>query len=325
MTDVANDASPYTPEMIAETFGEPEPVADSEAKVDAPVAEAPKPDAPKEKSVSERITSAKRMQMRVEAQRAETAREKASVAAERAAIAAEKEEIRLFEQDPAAFTAKKGWTAKQHAEFLEKYAGTHKPEAIADRKLSAQEQRIADLEAKLAAKEQTEAQASLTAQQQHAGKVFVEDIAKDAALYPHLTQEYDEAGAVRAAFGVLNEVLGKDRDGNEVTRLEAFRRAHGRGPTHNEIAEHLDALAKAKIEARNNSAWRKQGDAPTSGSQPSLGESKSVPPVIKGTSPRSLSRADASQRAAPPRDTKWSQEAADAESLRVFEKMMAKG
>jgi hypothetical protein len=321
-TAEAPSAGSFSAEEIADVFGP------------AAVPEAPAPEAkevpaaaesePKDKGVSDRIAAAMKAEKRAAELRAKNERKEKELGEREAALKPTAEEIALFQDDPAAFIAKKGWTEKQVASFLDKLAGTYKPEAVAEKKLTTLEQELADVKAKLAAKEQAEEAAKLTAQQRHAeseaGKAFIGHIVSDVQKYPHLTEVYaNDAEVVAAGFEVLTQIVGKDAEGKPVTRVQAFMAQHGRGPTDQELAEHLDAVAKAKIEARSKASWR-QGSAANQAGQAASGESKV--PQAKGTSPRTISRADTSIRAAAPRSAAWSQEQADEESLRILERAM---
>jgi hypothetical protein len=326
MTDAAQtttttETGPFTPEIVADVFGPEAAEAQAEALKGAP----PAPESePKEKPVSDRIAAALKAEKRAADLRAENERKQKDLDAREAAMKPTAEEIALFQEDPAAFIAKKGWTEKQVASFLDKLAGTYKPEAVADKKLTTLEQELAEVKAKLAAKEKAEEDARKSVQQRQieaeAGKSFVEHIVSDVAKYPHLTEVYaNDDEVIAAGFAVLTQIIGNDADGKPVTRVQAFMSQHGRGPTDQELAEHLDSVAKAKIEARTKASWRK-GNAANQAGQAASGESK-VPPV-NGTSPRTLSRADTSTRAAAPRKTEWSQEQADEQSLAILQKAM---
>lgn len=317
----ATEKITFSPEQIAEVFGgEPSAPAEAavqEAKPSPSPEEKPAPDT----KVAERIAAATRAERKAEQRRLELESRAKEIEARDA-------EIKLFEQDPTAFIAKKGWGQKEIATFLEKLAGQHTPEAEADRKLSANEQRLKELEEKLAAKEAAEQDAAQAAQIQAAEKsaaeAFIADVTANAEKYPHLTQEFSESEAAQQALLGLRAVVRRDADGTPVTRVQAFIAKHGRAPTHDEIAEYLDGIAKTRIEARASASWGRKDKAANEGSKPTLGQQDSTPPV-KGSSPRTLSRADTSQRAAAPITEAWSQAKADEESLRIFERAMRKG
>lgn len=320
---------PFTPEIIAEVFG-PDAVQTAETEAKPAPVEAPAEAEPKEKPVSDRIAAAMRAEKKAAEDRAANERRKKELEEREGKLSPRESDLELFEKDPAAFVAKKNWTPAQVADFLDKLAGNVQPEALTEKKLSAQEQRIADLEAKLAAKEKAEEERVQTTQQRQieaeAGKGFIDHIVSTVDKYPHLTEVYaNDAEVVAAGFAVLTEVIGRSADGKPVTRVQAFEAKHGRGPTDQELAEHLDAVAKAKIEARSTASWRK-GTAANQAGQAASGESKEVPPV-NGTSPRTLSRADTSTRAAAPRPSggELSQEEKDAQSIAILEKAMRKG
>ena len=329
MSDTAQNAAatetiagPFTSEMIVDTFGPDAVMPESASAAESAPKDEPAKEEPK---VSDRIAAAMKAEKRAQQERENLRLKEKEISDRESALKPTAEDIRLFEEDPAKFIAKKGWTQKQVGEFLDKLAGNVQPEAVNEKKLTEQDQRIKELEDKLAAKEHAEESAKLSAQhqqaQEEAGKVFIEHIVSAVDKYPHLTEVYaNDAEVVAAGFAVLTQIIGRDRDGKPVSRVQAFEAQHGRGPTDQELAEHLDSLAKAKIEARTTASWRK-GVTTNQARQAASGESKEVPPV-KGTSPRTLSRADTSQRAAAPRNADWSQEKADEESLAIFSKAM---
>lgn len=335
MTQPANaPASPITPasngfsaDVIAEVFG---PVDDAtavtETSVETTEADKAATEEPKAPGVSGRIVAAKRAEQRAAAQRTESESRKRQLDEQKATQDAREAELKLIEEDPAKYFELKKLGPKAIADHLERLAGTFKPEAVADKKISEQDQRIKDLEEKLAAKETAERTAHQTAAQRHAeaeaGKAFIADVAASADKYVYLTQEFTEEQAVATAFAELNTVLGKDAAGNPVTRLQAYIAQHGEPPSHEIIAEHLNSIAQQRIEARSKASWRKAGDAPDTAGQASHGDLKIVPPV-KGTSPRTLSARDTSQRAAAPRTkgnvwTAEDQAEADEASMRIL-------
>lgn len=329
MTDAtATTSSPFTPELIASVFNDgtppeetpdvtPEQADPEPAKADGETA-APA-EAPKDKSVAERLAAALKAEKKAAELRAKNEAKARELEAREKTITPRESDAELFARDPAEYIAKKGWGQKEIAAFLDKLAGTYKPEAESEKKLTSVEQKVQELEARLAEKEALERARSLTVAQQEAGKGFVQHIASAADKYLHLTEYYSDEEAVQAGFAVLNEVIGQDAEGKPVTRVRAFEAQHGRTPTDEELAEHLDAIAKAKLEARAKSSWRK-GAATNQVSQAN-GEASAVPPA-KGTSPRTLSRADTSERAAAPRQTGWTQELADQKSLEILARGM---
>jgi hypothetical protein len=287
----------------------PADVSDAEAK---PAEEPAKEEA--EPKIAARLTAAKRAEERAAKERAAARAEREQIARAKAEVEARESRIRLLEENPHEYFEGKTDRVKKH---LEKLAGTVEPEAVADKKLSAHEERIARLEAENQAYRDRETRQQQEAAWTEAAKVFVDQISENADKYPHLVEEFSDAQATQYAKVMLHEVVGH-RDGVAVSRVQAFQEKYGRAPTNEEIATHLDSIAKERIEARSKAAWRKQGDpAPkTSASQAVNGEQAKSPPV-KGNSPRTLSSRDTSTRTASQKP--WSQEAADEESLRIIE------
>lgn len=326
MTEAATaEKHAFTPEMISEVFAEPgatvEPVKQEPAK---PAPEETAETNSDDDKVASRIVAAKRVEAKIAQQREDVKRREAEIAAREKAAAEREAEQKLLEEDPIAYFAKKGWGEKEYAAHLERLAGTAKPEAIVEKKLTEQEQRVKALEDQLAVERARSEKVEQSVADRQAGEAFVADVTANADKYPHLTQEFSETEAVQIAFAELRKVIGTTPDGKPVRRIDAFVRDNGRGPTHDEIAEYVDGLAKARIEARSKATWRKSGEsAPTPAGKPSLGDHSSTPPA-KGSSPRTLSRADTSQRPAAPRGG-WSQEFADEESIRILEAAKRKG
>lgn len=319
MTNAANPtpeaaSSPFTPEMIAEVF-DGAPPATIETAADK--ADEQAPPEPKEKSAAERILAATRAE-----NRAIRERESRAVRDREAESKLDARSRELEERERKLRDIEEGRDPDAVREHLERLAKVTKPEAVAEKKLTAQEQRIKDLEDKLAAGERAKSADAAAAQAVEAKRAFVEDVERDADKYVHLTQEFSKEEAADMALSSLHDVLGRTREGKPVTRIEAFVAANGRGPTHDEIALYLDGIAKKRIEARASTSWRKNDNA-LQGSQPASGDPQA--PSAKGNSPRTLSRADTSQRAAAPRSNAWSQEAADEESRRILEKALRKG
>lgn len=328
----AAEPSVFSPDVIAEVFGPQdapanpandvaksahEPAkADEKKPLDAPA------EGPKDK-VSDRITAALRAEKRAEQQRVELAAKKRELDDREAQLKPTAEDIRLFEEDPAAFVAKKGWNKQQVASFLDKLAGNVQPEAVADKKLTEQERRIADLEAKLAAEEASKKTVAQRAHEEAAGKAFVQHIAGASEKYPYLVKEFTESEAVTVAFEALSQVIGRTPEGKPVTRLQAFIAQHGEGPSDEVIAEHINSIAQQRIEHRAKASWGKAGEVPAKPGQGAPIGDQSSAPQVTGASPRTLSRADQGSRAAAPRTkgnvwTHEDQAAADEESMRIL-------
>lgn len=317
-------------EAAKEVFGEPAPVADAapakdepaEEKVE-PAVEAPAPEV--DPKIAARIAVAKRAELRAAQERGELKAQKDALERERAELNAKLERYRLLEQDPVkAFDELK----IDPKTFLEKLAGEHKAENVQAKEIAALKAQLEALQKRDAEREESAKQRELRQQSEQvweqASRSFVAHVEATADKYPHLVAEYTEGEAIAAAERALLETVGTDDDGKPVSRAEAYRMQFGDYPDNDVIAEFLDAQAKQRAEARQNSAWRKQSPA-TNGSQPlSNGDQNpKAPPVNRGSSPRTLTPRAASEKATSI-SKQWTQEAADAESLRILEEALRK-
>lgn len=312
-------------EAAKQVFGEAPTdgaAADAAAAGDAAPLEEEKPAEPaadpKQERVAARIAVAKRAELKAAQDRAELKSLRAEHDRREADLKEREARFRLLEEDPVkAFEVLK----LEPRTFLEKLSGEYKPEAVTDRQVKALQAEIESLKQERA-KEREASQRSAQRQAsdaawQQASADFVRFVEAGAERFPHLVAEYTEGEAVAAAERALLEHVAVDDDGRPITRAEAYRAEFGDYPDNDVIAEFLDAQAKQRAEARQNSAWRKQVPA-THGSQPlSNGETNhKAPPVNKGSSPRTLTSRAASEKASPPKQ--WSQEAADEESIRIL-------
>lgn len=315
---------PTLAEVAAQVFGTDASDEQTEAKAEAVEAEKPVEEQPKEPAVDKvgsRIAAAKKAEQRAAQERLEIRAQKEAQERRAAELDAREKKLRLLEEDPVrAFDELK----LDPKTFLDKLAGDYKPEAVATKKLTAVEEELQRLKSEIAQRAEAEKLAQSRAQSDASWKAaaseFVSFVGEQSDKYPHLTQEFTEDQATSEAYAALMTVVGYDPDGKPVTRNEAYRREHGVYPDHEVVAEYLDTVAKQRVEARNKSAWRKQGNGAAPASQ-ALGDPKSVPSV-KGTSPRTLTSRDASQKSTAPKP--WSQETADEESIRILEKALRK-
>jgi hypothetical protein len=293
-----------------------EPAATEPAKELEQAAEPPKD--PAQERVAARIAAAKRAELKAAQDRAELRRTQEQIDARQRELDAREAKIRLIEEDPVRFFEE--YKADPEA-FLKKLAGISAPEAVV-------EKRVATLEEELRKeREQRQRIETEAARREEAAKVeagwkaasaeFVDHVAAKADAYPHLVEEFTDEEAVHEAYRSLAEVVGRDAQGQPITRAQAYYAQHGEYPDNDVIAEYLNERAKARIDARAKSAWRKRGEAaaPVPSQGRTLGDPNPVPPV-KGTSPRTLTSRAASEKASPPKG--WTQEAADEESLRIL-------
>ena len=323
-TTEAAPAAPVGPtleEAVVSVFGpQDEPVAAEPAKEEAtaePANDAPAEE-PKADKVGARIAAAKRAEQKAERERIEIRQAREQQERRNAELDAREKRLRLIEDDPVKFFEEFKADPKT---FLDKLAGEYKPENVVTKKLSAVEEELQRVKTELAQRDVATRQAQARAQADSAWKdasaSFIAHVGEQADKYPSLTEAFTEDQATEKAFSVLTEVVGRDRDGSPITRTEAYRRQFGEYPDHDVVAEYLETLAKQELEARSKSAWRKRGESAEPASKAALnGDSRSVP-MVKGTSPRTLSSRDTNQRASAPKP--WSQEAADEESIRILE------
>jgi hypothetical protein len=314
-------------EAAKEVFGDaaPAPAAEAAPEEESTVeTEPPPPPDPKQESIARRIATAKRAEIRAAQERAELKAQRDAIEREKADLEAKAARYRTLEEDPVKAFEVLGLDPKT---FLEKLAGEHNPANVQAKEIAALKAEIEALKTETTRERETAKQRELRLQSEQvwteASQGFVKHIEATAEKYPHLVAEFTEGEAIAAAERALLEVVGTDDAGQPVTRAEAYRLQFGEYPDNDVIAEFLDTQAKARAEARQNSAWRKQ--VPANGSQPlSSGDpNPKAPPVIKGSSPRTLTSRAASEKATSI-SKQWTQEAADAESLRILEDALRK-
>ncbi len=322
----AMDAPPVTGEVSMEeaakiVFGEdpaPEKPADAPVPATAPEkpVEEPAPD-PKAERVAARIAVAKRAELRAAQEREQIRRDREEVDRKAAELAAKEARFKLLEEDPVKAFEELKLDPKT---FLERLAGEQDPTNVVAKEVAKLRADLkAEQEARLKAEQDaTRRQASeqTEAAFREASAVFVQHVEAHADKYPHLVSEFTEAEAIEAAFRAVNEVVGYDSQNQPVTRGEAYRQEFGAYPDDDVIAEHLDAQAKARAEARQKSAWRKRGDSAATPSQGTPNGDPQAAQPVKGSSPRTLTSRAASEKATAPKQ--WTQEQADEESLRIL-------
>lgn len=326
MTDLATTTEATTPtaptfaDVAAEVFGSDAPAEVTETLAEAPAGQkAEEVKDPKAERVGSRIAAAKMAEKKTERERIELRTQKEAHDKRAADLDAREKRLRLIEDDPIKFFEEFKSDPKT---FLDKLAGDYKPENVATKKLTAVEEEVQRLKTELTQRDEAAKQAQTDSAWKEAGAAWLSHVGEQAEKYPHLTDEFTEQQALALAHSELTAPVGKDSTGALVSRSQAYFREHGVYPDFDVIAEHLDLLAKQRIEARTKSAWRKQGNGADPASKAALnGDPKSVPSV-KGTSPRTLTSRDASQRSSAPKV--WSQEAADEECIRILEQGMRK-
>lgn len=322
---------PSLEEIAAKLFADDAPVSASAGESDEsnpapPTAESPAEPAaetapdPKAESIAKRIAIAKRAEIRGAQERAELKAERETIEREKAQIAAERKRYELLAEDPVKAFEVLGIEPKT---FLEKLAGEHAPENVQAKKLAALEAELTALREERTREHETAKQRELRLQSEHAwteaSAGFVKHVEAGAERFPHLVAEYSEHEAVAAAERALLEVVGYDDKNQPVTRAEAYRIQFGDYPDNDAIAEYLDQQAKARSEARQNSAWRARGQSANSASQAvSPGDPNPAAHPVKGSSPRTLTSRAASEKAAAPKGQR-TQEEIDAESIRILQ------
>lgn len=198
-------------------------------------------------------------------------------------------------------------------DFLENLANEHEPAVLFQRMQadfqkqleSVREDFKQQLAAERAQAEQKVAQQQLEQATQQAQQAFVDHVAEKADAYPHLVAEFSP-----------DEIAEK---GLEIAQLHsaAYRSRFGEDPSDDVIAEYLEEQAKARAEKR--SAWLQRigKAAPKPGEGGSDSEKQGRPPVKAEVPRTTTSRGASSNHTSPARE--WSQEWADAESLRLIE------
>lgn len=322
-------AEPTLEQVVSQVFRENAPAAPAEAAEPAAPAVEPAKD-PVAERASTRILAAQRAEMRAAKVRAEIAAQRAEVDSQRAEVAEHlktAEAIKAAKLSPSKALELLGMDAKT---FLESLATEHEPDAVARRAVEGTQTELQKLQSEIAAmkaERAAEVQQRIVAQRrqttQQGGEVFLDYVAANAAQYPNLVDAMTPDEIVNEGFAALDEVIGKDARGNPVTRLQAFQAEHGKPPDDSEIAEFLEYRATPRAQAR--SVWRerigKSAPQPPSQGVPS-GDVRATQ-MDRGPSPRTLTSRAASERAAA--TPEWTQEAADAESIRILNAALKTG
>jgi hypothetical protein len=292
----------FLPKKGEETRAEPE----------KPDEEKPKPEDDK---VAARINAAKRTELRAAQERAELQRTRAELdrqKAELAELAKVADAVKAAKLSPSKLMELAGLQPK---DFLETLAREHEPETVAQRvalelrgELEATRKEIAAL------KEERERERMATERQRvettvaEAQKAFLDHVSSQVEAYPHLVEEFTPEEIAAQALALAEE-HGQD-----------YFARFGVYPDDDVIAEELDRQAKKRAERRSQWRQRLGKAASESGKGDSSGEA-SKRPAVKAEGPRTLTSRSAAQKATPPRN--WSQEDADAESLRILESALA--
>lgn len=306
--------------LAAEVFGE-------DAQPAAAVAETPKAEPPKvepaAEKVSARIIAAKRADLRAAEVRKELASQRAELdkgRSELAELAKVADQVKAAKLSPSKALELLGFDAKT---FLESLATEHEPDAIAARAVAGTQSEVQKLQARIDAMEKAAEDAqkaarmkAADAEAQHAGTGFLEFVGTNAEKYPALVEVYTPRQIVNEGFRILHEVIGKDREGNPVSRLDAYMAEHGHPPDDDEIAEFLEQQAQPLAQERTE--WRarigQKAPAPSQGIP--TGDQRAAQ-MVPGPSPRTLTSRAASEKATAP-SPKMTQEQMDEESIRIL-------
>ena len=337
--ETVENAEAITPEALQEAaariFGpteEPETPAAAEDKRDEkgrfvaakgdekadepekPADEAKKPEADK---AAARWNAAKRAELRAAQERAELQKTREEIAKQKAELDGL---VKLAEQVKAAKLSPSKLMELmevQPKDFLETLAREHEPELVAQRvalelrqELEATRKQIADLQAERADERRRNERQRADMEVSGAQKAFLDLVSSSADKYPHLVDEYTPDEIASQALA-LAEKHGQD-----------YFARFGVYPDDEVIAEELERQATVRAESR--SAWRQRigKAAHESGKGDSVGETAQRP-AVKAEGPRTLTARAASVKATPPKV--WSQEEADAESLRILESAFRTG
>jgi hypothetical protein len=317
---------PSLEELAATLFKADEPVAEGTAPAepsepsDKPAEVAPEPAAEKpQERVAKRIAAAARIEARNAQERAELRAQREAIEKANAELEAKLARYKILEEDPVKAFEELRIDPKT---FLERLAGEQAPDNVLAKKLATLEAELkAEREARIRETETVKQRAAREAAEatwREASQTFVQFVGESAEKYPHLTAEFTEAEAVAEAERSLMEIVELE-DGRRMPRTEAYFLQFGEYPDNDVIAEHLDKLAQARVQAREQSAWRKRGQSAPNGSEPlQNGEpNAAAPQVNRGTSPRTLTSRAASEKATAPKQK--TQEEIDAESIRILQ------
>ncbi len=297
----------------------------TESTEEAPaVVETPKVEPPAEK-VSARIIASRKAEIRQAEERRALAAEREANAAEKAAIADAKAQLAMLDQARMSPSKLLELAKKSPREFIEALANENEPEEVAKRAMAGTQTEVqrlatelASLRAERAAEVQAKRHAEIQQGTQAAGADFVEFVAANVDKYPALVEAWTPAEFVREGFACLDEVVGKSKSGQPITRLDAFLAdSGGVPPTNDDIAEFLEHRARPKFEAR--SAWRER--IGKSAPNPSQGLSANQGQPVTAAKPRTLTNGASATNASAPKP--WSQADADAESIRIIEQLYA--
>lgn len=194
--------------------------------------------------------------------------------------------------------------------FLERLAGEHDPAKVVDRRIEAERSERERLarefeEFKKAAAEREESVRRVAYEQQLAQaevdgrKLFISHLEDNAEKYPHLIGEFTPDEVATKAWQLA------------VQHSQAYFKEFGEYPDDSVFAEHLEAEAAKRAEAR--SAWRARLKKP---SEPGVGTASGQP-----LKPRTLTNGAASTKATAPKA--WNEKDARADAIKLVAQMLS--
>lgn len=311
---------PTIDEVVAKVFGTEMPAKaepESESTDDkAPAEEPVKEPEPERTTASARIIAAKRADLRAAQARAELAAQKADIEKQRSELKEQAElvaQLREAKLSPSKALELLGMSPK---DFLESLATEHEPEAVAKRAMGTALTETEKLRAELAELKQALSERDQGAQRQEietrsikAQEAFFDHVTTQTEKYVHTVEEFTPTEIVQKGWALAAEYA------------QPYYEKFGVYPDDEVIAEELERQAKAR--AYERTAWRaRSGKSEPTPSQGTPEQLRATQPG-KGPSPRTLTSRAASEKATV--STKWSQQQADEESLRILQQALKAG
>lgn len=342
MTHAAESPEVTLEEAAAKVFGgEPSEAKSADEKAEAPPSakvgspadsategaeDEAKPQA--DDKVSKRIAIAKRIEIRA-------AQERERIQAERAELAKEKAELAELAKKVDAIKGAKLTPSKllelaelPPKEFLELLATEHEPAAVAKRVAAEGMSEVEKVRAELAAlrkeledkkraTEQSKQLEEMKANEADVESAFAECLTAAPERFPNLI-EFTPNEVLDMACACLNEVIGNDPDGRPITRGQHYIKTYGDEPSYEVVADFLEEhMAKPIVQRK--AAWRErigQRAKPSEGAPTGL--VKAPRTDGRGQGPRTLTSRATSERASGRKTGELSQEEKDEESLRIL-------
>lgn len=314
------ELAPDTVSAMEAVFGTDAPAEPATSETDAAQKEqapATKPEPPKaDERVAARILAAQKADERAAKNRAEIAAQKAELDKQRGELAELAKIAELVKASKASPSKALELLGYEPRAFLETLATEHEPAAVAARVASEGRSEVEKLRAEVEAmrKEREAAERAAKDREMEEGatqsvRLFVDHVANNAAKYPHLVDEFTPDEIAKHGWDLA------------MKHSAGFEAEFGRPPNDEEIADHLEEMAKQRAEQRT--AWRTRiGKSAPNSSAASTGEIRAAQPENQGQSPRTLTSRVTSVKASAPKP--WSQELADEESMKVLSQAFGK-